>query len=127
MIPDDLLYTGQHEWVKVQGHVATVGITSHAQEALGDMTFVELPAVDREFSKGDDVVDLESSKAAASVYAPADGKITQVNQALQDKPELINSDSYGAGWMYKLAISDQGQLSDLMDAAAYEKFLAEQE
>ena len=123
MVPTELLYTDQHEWVRLEGGVGTVGITDHAQEALGDITFVELPAPGDEMAKGDEACAVESSKAAASVYAPADGKIAEVNMALEDKPEKINSDPYGEGWIYKIEIADKSALEGLMSAEAYETFL----
>ncbi len=124
MVPSELLYTRQHEWVKLEGSVATVGISDHAQEALGDITYVELPAVGGEVTQGAEACAIESSKAAASIYAPADGKIAEVNAALEDDPSLVNSDPYGAGWVYKLELA--GELRDLMKADEYEKFLAEE-
>jgi len=127
MAPEHLKYTNQHEWVKVDGNVATVGITDHAQHALGDVTFVEMPKSGRQVAKGDEACAIESCKAAAGIYAPAGGTILEANQALQDDPSLVNTDCYGAGWVYKLKLSDPGELAGLMDAAQYEKFLAEQE
>jgi len=126
MIPSDLLYTGEHEWVKVKGGVATVGVTDYAQKALGDIVFVDLPQVEQEFAKGDEAVVVESTKAAASIYAPVAGKVTKVNIDLEDAPGTINSDCYGAGWMYKLAISDEGKLDSLMKADQYQEFLDRQ-
>jgi len=126
MIPSDLLYTGDHEWVKVQDGVATVGVTDYAQKALGDIVFVDLPQVHQEFAKGDEAVVVESTKAAASIYAPVAGKVTKVNIDLEDAPGEINRDCYGAGWIYKLAISDQGKLDSLMKADQYQEFLDRQ-
>ncbi len=127
MVPDDLKYTEQHEWVRVEGGVATVGITDHAQEALGDVTFVELPPEGAEFAAGDEACAIESAKAAASIYAPVGGKVAAVNPAVEDDPALVNSDPYGAGWVYKLELADASQLDALMDPAAYETFLSQQE
>jgi len=127
MVPRDLLYTDQHEWVRVETDQATVGITDHAQSALGDMTFVELPTVGQELVQGQEACAVESCKAAASVYAPADGKVTKINSYLEDDPGLMNSDCYGKGWLYKMQISDKGQLDKLMTPEQYEKFLAEQD
>jgi glycine cleavage system H protein len=127
MAPQDLKYTQEHEWIKVDGETATVGITDHAQEQLGDIVFVDLPEAGKEVSKGDEVVPLESAKAAASVYAPAAGSVIEGNDALGDNPALVNEDPFGQGWMYKMKVTSPGDLDGLMDAAAYEKFLSEQE
>jgi len=125
--PDDLKYTSEHEWIKVEGEVATVGITDYAQDALGDVTYVELPAVGDEVSAGDEVGSVESSKAASSIYAPVDGTVAEINEALDDAPELVNDEPYSAGWMYKLTVSDSGQLAKLLDAAAYEEACGKEE
>ena len=127
MVPEDLLYTDQHEWVKLEGRQATVGITDHAQSALGDITFVELPMVGLAISRGAEVCAIESCKAAASVYAPADGKVTKINSYLETDPSLVNSDCYGKGWMYRMEIAEAGAPSGLMTPQQYAKFLAEQE
>ena len=127
MIPRDLKYTEQHEWVRAEGDALTVGITEHAQQSLGDITFVELPAAGTQVSRGDEACSIESCKAAASVYAPAGGKITEGNHAVEDDPGLVNSDCYGAGWIYKMEPGDPGELSKLMTPQQYERFLAEQE
>jgi glycine cleavage system H protein len=121
-----LKYTENHEWVKVKGEVAYVGISDHAQEELGDIVFVELPELDDEVSKGDEVVNIESVKAAAPVYAPVSGKITEVNDALEDAPETINEAPYDT-FIFALELSDASELDDLMNAAAYEAFLKEEE
>ncbi len=123
-IPNDLRYTEQHEWVRFADGVATVGISDYAQDAFGDLVFVDLPPLDKEFVRGDEVVPMESTKAAASVYAPLSGTIVEVNERLIDDPGLVNSDCYGDGWMFKLAVADSAGLDDLMDAAGYEAFLA---
>ncbi len=125
MIPTDLLYTDQHEWVRLAD--GAVGITDHAQEALGDITFVELPEKGHDLAKGDEASVVESCKAAASVYAPGDGAVAEVNEALEEEPEKINAAPYGDGWIYKITLKDPDALkSSLMDAAAYGKFLEEQ-
>ena len=127
-MPDsDLKYTPEHEWVKVDGGVATVGITDHAQEALSDIVYVELPEVGAVFAKGEEVVVLESTKAAASVYAPAAGEVVAVNEALPADPGLVNRDCYGEGWMYKLKLEDESALAGLLHAAGYEALLAEED
>jgi glycine cleavage system H protein len=127
MVPKDLSYTDQHEWVRMEEGVATVGITDHAQEALGDITFVELPAIGKQVAKGDEVCAIESCKAAASIYAPFPGQIVGGNEDLEDAPESVNKDPYGTGWVYRLEAADPADADSLMDAAAYEAFLAEQE
>ena len=127
MMPTALLYTSQHEWVRVEDGSITVGITEYAQKALGDIVFVELPEVGREFARDQEAVVLESTKAAACVYAPAPGRITEVNEILTDDPGAINRECYGAGWMFKLALVDKSDLANMMDTAAYEKFLSEQD
>jgi len=124
MIPKDLLYTDQHEWVKLEGGVATVGITDHAQNALGDITFVELPPEGAELAKGAEACAIESAKAAASINAPAAGTVSAANTALEDDPSAVNSDPYGAGWVYKIALADPGALDGLMTAEQYEAYLA---
>ncbi len=127
MVPDDLLYTEQHEWIRMDGDVGTVGITDHAQQQLGDLTFVELPPAGTKLTAGDEALSLESCKAAASVYAPADGEITEVNEALEDDPGAVNEDPYNTGWLYKINVSDPAGLEKLMTPADYEKYLAAQE
>lgn len=127
MIPDSLLYTKDHEWIKVDGDTATVGITDHAQSALGDITFVEPPELDSEVSAGDEVCSVESCKAAASIYTPVDGTIVGFNETLDESPEMVNQSPYEDGWIYKIAIADKSGLDELMDATAYTAFLAEEE
>ncbi|MFW5870522.1 MAG: glycine cleavage system protein GcvH [Candidatus Sumerlaeota bacterium] len=123
MAPKDLRYTNEHEWIRVENGVGTVGITDHAQDSLGDITFVELPEVGQSFDMGEEVAAVESSKAAGSIYAPVAGKITEVNESIEDAPEQVNEDPYGEGWIYKIEIDAPDQLDGLMDAEAYEKFL----
>ncbi len=127
MIPDDLKFTAEHEWIRLAGGVATVGITDHAQTALSDIVFVELPEAGAKFAKGDEAVVLESTKAAASIYAPAAGEVVEANAALDDEPGLVNRDCYGEGWMVKIKVDNESELAALMDAPAYEKFLADEE
>ena len=117
-------YTEDHEWVKVEGDIATVGITQHAQDALGDVVFVELPEVGKTYAQKDTAGVVESVKAAADVYMPVSGEIVEVNQALADEPSLANSDPMGAGWFFKVKLSDASQLDALMDEAAYKAFAA---
>lgn len=114
-----LKYTADHEWLKIDGDIATVGITHHAQDALGDVVFVELPEVGRAYAQKDTAGVVESVKAAADVYMPVDGEVTEVNEALRADPGLANSDPLGAGWFFKVKLSDAGQLAALMDEAAY--------
>lgn len=112
-------YTEEHEWLKIEGDIATVGITVHAQDALGDVVFVELPEVGAEFNLGDVAGVVESVKAAADIYMPVDGEITEINPALVDDPSLANSDPLDTGWFFKMRIGDASQLDDLMDEPAY--------
>ena len=118
-----LKYTEDHEWIKIEGDIATVGITLHAQDALGDVVFVELPEVGSSHEQKDAIGVVESVKAAADVYMPVSGEITEVNEALQDDPSVINSDPLGAGWFFKVKLSDASQLDALLDATAYDDLL----
>jgi len=116
-------FTNDHEWVEVDGNTATVGITNYAQEQLGDVVFVELPDVGAELDQGDDSGVIESVKAASEIYAPINGQVSEVNEALNDDPALINKAAEGDGWMYKMTISDADQLDDLMDKGAYNTYV----
>jgi glycine cleavage system H protein len=127
MVPKDLSYTKEHEWVRIEGRIGTVGITDHAQHALGDLTFIELPAVGRQLSRGDEACAIESSKAAASIYSPVGGKVVEVNAALEDDPGLVNSNCYSKGWFFKIELSDPAEAKALLAPAAYEKLLGEGE
>ena len=118
-----LKYTDQHEWVAVEGNIATVGITDYAQGQLGDVVFVELPEEGKAFATGDQAAVVESVKAAAEVYAPISGEIVEVNEALNDKPELVNEDATGDGWFFKIQIDDESELDSLMDAKEYKEFV----
>jgi glycine cleavage system H protein len=118
-IPNELKYTKSHEWVKVDGDVATVGITEHAQSLLGDLVYVELPEVGDELSAGDDACVVESVKAASDVYAPIDGEVLEINESLSDDPAQVNNEPYSDGWLFKLKISDSSQLDGLMSATDY--------
>ena len=118
-------YTEDHEWLNVEGDSATVGITHHAQDALGDVVFVDLPEVGRHFAQKDIAGVVESVKAAADVYMPVSGEVTEVNEALRDDPSLANSDPLGAGWFFKVKLSDPAQLDALMDETAYTGFAAD--
>ena len=116
-------YTDDHEWISVDGDTATVGITDYAQEQLGDLVFVDLPATGKALKKGDAAVVVESVKAASDVYAPVDGEIVAVNDALSSDPALVNSSATGDGWLWKMKLSDPSQLDGLMDEAAYNKLV----
>lgn len=116
-------FTEDHEWIRVENGVATVGITNHAQEQLGDLVFVELPETGKTVSKGDAAVVVESVKAASDVYAPADGEITAANEALSSQPELVNSAAESDGWLWKMTLADESQLDGLMDADAYQAMI----
>jgi glycine cleavage system H protein len=124
-VPKDLYYTRTHEWIRLVDEIAVVGITDYAQEQLGDLTFVELPAPDETVAAHDEVAVIESVKAASDVYAPVDGVIIEINEALNDRPELINSDPYGAGWMFKIKIFKLSDVKQLLSADEYEEFLPE--
>ncbi len=119
--PNDRRYASSHEWVKVEGNVATVGITQHAQDALGDIVHVELPAVGKSFKKGDSAAEVESVKAVSDIYAPVGGKVIEVNGALDGNEGVINTDPHGDGWMFKLELAGGADLDGLMDADAYTK------
>ncbi|WDE06636.1 glycine cleavage system protein GcvH [Thalassomonas viridans] len=119
-IPSELKYATSHEWVRNEGDgTVTIGITEHAQELLGDMVFVELPEVGESVSTGDDVAVAESVKAASDIYAPVSGEVVEVNEDLEDSPELVNSDAFGDGWMFKIKLDDASELNDLLDAEGY--------
>ncbi len=119
-IPNELKYVASHEWIREEGEgVVTIGITEHAQDLLGDVVFVELPDVGGEVSAGDDAGVVESVKAASDVYAPLSGEVVEINEALEDSPELVNSDPYGDGWFFKLKLTDPAELDDLLDADGY--------
>ncbi|CAK9884307.1 MAG: Glycine cleavage system H protein [Candidatus Erwinia impunctatus] len=125
-VPDELKYRDSHEWVRQdETGVWTVGITEHAQELLGDMVFVDLPETGQSFSQGDDCAVAESVKAASDIYAPLSGEIIAINQALEGEPELVNSDPYGAGWLFKIKVSEADEIDALLDAAAYRDIIAE--
>jgi len=116
-------YTKDHEWVRLDGEIVTVGITEHAQEQLGDLVFVELPEVGREVEPGDAVAVVESVKAAADVFAPLAGKVTEINQAVVDDPSVVNGEPESDGWMFKLELSEPETFDDLLDEAGYREFL----
>jgi glycine cleavage system H protein len=119
----EIRFTDQHEWVRLEGDEATVGITRHAAEQLGDVVFVELPAAGRKVGAGAEAAVVESVKAASEVYAPVGGEVTAANDALVAEPAKVNEDPEGAGWFFKLKLSDKAEFAKLMDAAAYQEFV----
>lgn len=121
----DVKYTEDHEWVSLDGEEATVGITDHAQEQLGEVVFVELPETNKKVKKGDVVAVVESVKAASEIYAPADGEITEANPALEDDPGLVNGDAEGEAWFFRMIPDDASAFDGLMDEAAYKDFADE--
>ena len=123
--PKDYKYTKEHEWIQVKGNTGVVGITDHAQESLGDIVFVELPKVGAQLQAGASFGTVESVKAVSELYAPASGKVAQVNESLNQEPEAINKDAHGA-WMIKVELSDPKQVDALMSADDYEKYIAEE-
>lgn len=125
-IPDELRYTEEHEWVRVADDEATVGITDYAQSELGDVVFVELPQLDRELKRGDQLASVESVKAVSEVYAPISGRVVAVNTALLERPELLNQSPYEKGWMARMKLGDPSELGSLMNAAQYAAFVAQE-
>jgi len=127
MYPSDLRYTKEHEWVRLQGGVATVGITDYAQHELGDVVYVELPKVGAKLTAGQSLGTVESVKAVSEIYSPVAGEVTEVNSTLGPNPETINKDPHGSAWLIKLKVNDPGAVSGLMDAATYQAFVSEKE
>ncbi len=125
MVPDDLRFTKEHEWVRLDGDEATVGITQYAADQLGDIVFVELPAVGRTLEQFATFGVVESVKAVSDLFAPVAGEVTGINEALADKPELVNSEPFGEGWMVRVRLADATQVDGLLDAAGYETLVAE--
>src|SRR3989338_2454789 len=124
--PDNLKYTTEHEWVRLKGNVATLGITEYAQEQLGDIVYVELPEVGQELEKDEPFGVVESVKAVSDVYSPVTGKITEVNDSLTDSADTVNEDCYEEGWLVRVEVSNKKELDDLMDNKEYESFVKEQ-
>ena len=122
-VPEELSYTRTHEWMRREGDIATVGITDHAQDELGDVVFIELPEEGATFSAGDPFGTIESVKAVSDLYAPVGGEVVEVNETLNDSPERVNEDPYGGGWMIRLRISEEG---DLLSAGEYERVVEEE-
>jgi glycine cleavage system H protein len=123
MIVEGLLYTKQHEWARVEGDIATIGITDYAQMMLGEIVFVELPAVGTEIRSDSEIAVVESTKAASDIFSPVTGKVTAVNSALESEPELINKDCYNAGWICKIEIADDASLEALLNAEQYKQYV----
>jgi glycine cleavage system H protein len=123
MVPDNLRYTKDHEWIRVDGDMATVGITDHAQQELGDIVFVELPKVGAQLEQSASFGSVESVKAVSDVYSPVAGEVTEINSALADAPEKVNADPYGDGWIMKLRLRDAEQVSALMTAVQYNEYV----
>ena len=118
-VPGDLKYSKSHEWVRLEGEIATVGITDHAQRELTSLVFVELPKVGRVLRAGESCAVVESVKAASDVYSPISGEVTEVNTQLANQPELVNTDPYGAGWFFRMRVKDPSEISGLLDPSAY--------
>lgn len=126
-VPSELKFLSSHEWVLIEDDLATVGVSDHAQELLGDLVFVELPEVGSAIAAGDSVAVIESVKAASDTYAPVSGEIVEVNSELEDSPERINDDPYGDGWMYRVKMEDSDEVGELLDAEAYTDVIADEE
>ena len=118
-IPSELRYSSDHEWIRVDGDIVTIGITEYAQDALGDVVFVELPESGADVAAGDSFSEVESTKSVSDIYAPVSGSVSEVNDQLDGAPELLNSDPYGEGWICRISMTDPGQLDSLMDADGY--------
>jgi len=123
MVPENLRYTKEHEWLLVEGDTGTVGITDHAQEELGDIVYVDLPRVGTALTQSSPLGSVESVKAVSEIFSPATGEVTEINGALADAPEKLNEDPYGAGWLVKIKLSDPAQAAGLMTAADYEAYI----
>ena len=126
-VPDNLHYSKDHEWVRVEGDTAVIGITDHAQEQLGDVVYVELPKAGEEFVANDSFGSVESVKAVSEIFTPLAGKVTEANDSLNDEPEHVNNDPYGTGWMIKMKMSNAGEVDSMLTAAEYEDFTKAEE
>ena len=124
MVPTDLRYTTDHEWVRIEGDQATIGITAYAAEQLGDIVFVELPEIGRSLDAAAAFGVVESVKAASDIYAPVSGEVVAVNEAVDEDPETVNRDALGKGWLFKIKLTDAGEADELMDDASYEDYIA---
>lgn len=122
--PDDLKYTDDHEWVKIEGNIATIGVTDHAASELGDVVYIDIE-MDGAVEKGDTIGTIEAVKTVADMYSPISGNITEINTALNDNPEVVNNDAYGDGWIVKIEITDSNQLDELMSASAYKESIGQ--
>ena len=125
MVPTDMRFTKDHEWVRLDGDTVTVGVTSYAADQLGDVVFVDLPDVGRRLGQHETFGVVESVKAVSDLFSPVKGEVTEANAQLAGSPELVNADPFGAGWMIRMRLADAGQLDELLDAAAYEQLIAE--
>ena len=126
IFPDDLLYTQEHEWVRVDGNTARVGITDYAQDALGDVVYVDLPQVGATVAAMASCCEVESTKSVSEIFSPVSGTVAEANADLSDAPQMINEDPYGKGWIFAVEMSDPGEVEGLMDAAAYQAFLEQE-
>ena len=124
-IPEDLHYSKDHEWIRIEGETGTVGITDHAQDSLGDVVFVELPRVGEKFEAHEAFGNVESVKAVSELFCPVSGEVVEMNEALQDEPEKVNTDPYGAGWMIRVKLSNQAEIEGLMNSGAYAKHIGQ--
>jgi glycine cleavage system H protein len=126
-VPEDLHYSKDHEWIRVEGDVGTIGITDHAQDSLGDVVYVELPKVGESFSAHESFGSVESVKAVSEIFTPVGGEITEVNESLQDEPEKVNTDPYNEGWMIRVRMSNPGEVDSLLNSVEYEDFTKAEE
>lgn len=124
-VPNNLKYTKEHEWVLVEGNIGTIGVTDYAQGELGDVVYVDIDPSLTQIKKGESVGTIEAVKTVSDIFAPFSGKIIELNQVIKDSPEVVNSDPYGNGWMLKVEINDASELSDLLDAAAYQALIGQ--
>jgi glycine cleavage system H protein len=123
-IPADLKYTKEHEWIKIEGDIATIGITDFAQGELGDIVFIDIDTLDQDVAKDEVFGTIEAVKTVSDLFMPVSGTVSEFNESLENEPEKVNSDAYGDGWLVKIKISDESQLADLLDASAYEALIA---
>jgi glycine cleavage system H protein len=126
-VPEDLHYSKDHEWIRVEGDIGTIGITDHAQHSLGDVVYVELPKTGESFAAHESFGSVESVKAVSEIFTPVGGEITEVNESLQDEPEKVNNDPYGEAWMIRIRMSNPGEVDSLLNAAEYEDFTKAEE
>ena len=122
-LPNDLKYTKEHEWVRIDDNILTVGITDHAQSELGDIIFIEFPELNQMISKDEPFGTIEAVKTVADLFGPVSGKVIEINEALEDSPDLVNSDCYGQGWIVKITCTDNSQLDDLLDSEKYKELI----